>query len=406
MRVQQVSSKTIVAHVVVYLLYYAACCYLFYMQVLNVFESDLGKQLELALDPEYNYYSLIGLLLSSSYSLGGYYGVAAILALFEPITMALTEYLLLKLIPQIKPSALLALTVVLTFAIALFVPFLNEYVYRGTSSGNKWHNPTYTCMRVFALGAVIFYLRIIGRMDSNAHWQDYVAFPVCVLLATVFKPSFYTIFAPAVFVMCVIDLVRDRSTVKRSLILGVMLALPLAVVASQYNALFASERSGGIGIGFALVWSHYNDNVPVAMLQSYAFPLLVLAGCWRQLKSDNNYSLAWIMFLIGLAEYLVLYETGFRIWHGNFGWGLSFGAFYLMIASVVALVNTHRPICEAWLFEHSKAERREALSHIPPSTKAYVYLSAAILAYHALSGLVLFGAMLFGKYYNTLHWPW
>ena len=75
----------------------------------------------------------------------------------------------------------------------------------------------------------------------------------------------------------------------------------------------------------------------IPLLLSFVFPLVALAFCIKDLKSDKFYRFAWLHMLINLAMTVMLYETGARLRHGNFFWGSYFAIGVVFILSVVKL---------------------------------------------------------------------
>ena len=413
------SAGVIAAHAVLYLVFFAACTYIYYLGATGQEESDLIVHFRPLYDPDRATYSINPYLMLPGYLVGGLVGASAMLSLYTTLTVALVEWLIMKLAPRCTPAGALVLAFMANFAIAIFVPFIHRSLYDGVTTGNSWHNSTYITMRLFALLAIIFYLHIVGRMGRHAGRPArvgcYLGFMVCVLAATAIKPAFYVVLAPTVLVVCVVDLaLHGTSTVKRSLLLGGCLLVPLAVIASQYEFLFGDSGKSTIAIGWAVVWSHSSDNMPAAFLQSYAFPLAVLIGCWSQVRKDQNMLFAWVMFLFGFLEYVLLYETGERMYHANFAGSLSFATYYLMIASSVALVNAHpRPLRKLRIVAAAAASAprnetgpKHALpgqGDAPAGERAYVLSCLGLYVLHTLSGMMVFAIMLLGKSY---HWKW
>lgn len=181
--------------------------------------------------------------------------------------------------------------------------------------------------------AILCYIELANSTDKRGMVGKWTLFTLSCILSTAFKPSFIVVFGSSVVILRIVAFIRNRDTWKMSIGIGVSFALALFVVVFQYAVLFPSDGSSGIALGFADVWSHFHQNILLAMLQSFAFPLVVLVGCSGTLKICEDYGLAWLMFVLSLAEFLFLHETGSRMYHGNFAWSLSFACFYLMVAS-------------------------------------------------------------------------
>lgn len=395
--------------VVLYVFLFGTSCYLFYMQAKGSFMGDTSLHLNTAISDDPSSYSFIGFLIRPLYSIAGYWGFALLLSAVTIGTVYLTERLIGEVLPTLRPLAQTLLSFALITCIAIHLPFLYEKWLIGTQSGNLWHNPTYEIMRFFALAAILCYLRIT-KSTSSSPWWLWVGFCLSCIIATLMKPSFIVVFAPTVVVLCVIDLLHDRKTIKRSLGIGLCFLFLLAILAYQYLSLYGSPSDGSsIAIGFADVWLLRRPDLLVSALQSFAFPLIVLAGCANKLKHNRNYLMALIMFLLSLAEYLFLYESGPRMTHGNFGWSLSFGLFYLNIVSAIVFLEKwgdavsplftkeqqqpSRKATSAAQQEHLAAAGRQTLSH---ASKAYVFIAAAVFLLHLISGIAYYCLLLSG----------
>ena len=104
--------------------------------------------------------------------------------------------------------------------------------------------------------------------------------------------------------------------------------------------LYVEDTSSGIEFGIARVWRHTHFFFPIAMLQSWAFPILVYVFCRKYQEADRNVRLTMIMFFISLAIFLFVNESGLRKYHGNFGWSMKFAVYYLFMTCIAVYCNT------------------------------------------------------------------
>ena len=328
-----------IVRTVVYIALFVMLDYLFMQQAIELFPSDLPAHLR---PPDEGSYSALRVLYQILLGAFGNQGVCVLLALSEIGTLALTEYLIRKLAPTARPWAVFICALACNFAIAVYLPSIHSYYTVGSPGGNCWHNSTYTVMRLLALAALVFYLKFDGRIECTSKARSWALFTLMLTLATAVKPSFVITFGPAVFVLCLIDLGREgASSVKRSLLVGLALLVALVVVFVQLTILFPSDGSGegGIAFGLAKVWRARHANIFVSFFQSLAFPLLVVACTRLRFWKDRSFLLAWLTVFFAMAEYVFLYETGERTYHGNFGWGLSFPMFYIFVISCAVFLD-------------------------------------------------------------------
>ena len=407
------SMKLNVVRAICYAAFFAFTTYLFYLECTEVLVSDIPTHINQALK-SFHAYSVMSVFITVAYTIAQEFGVAVLLGLFEIATVLVCEMLMRKLAPDVNRWAIFICAFCCNVAIAIWVPFIHPYLTRGLSIGNAWHNTTFTAMRLVGLGAIWFYLRFIGRFESKNHKLDYAVFALLVILSACTKPNFVLSFGPALAIVCIYDLKKEgTATLKRSLALAVPFVLALAVIPFQTTALYGGGVSSGIGIGFFSVWRRFHFFIPIAMLQSYAFPLIALCACVRMRYRDRNYQLTWAIFFVSLFIYAFLKETGTRKLHGNFGWGLMFAVYYLMIVSVCAYLQTRRknihlllgmPLASTEILKNSglPVTYEEDLPETPEEikkSKAFDACALTLFALHTISGIISIGSILAGNGY-------
>ena len=418
--------KVMIARIVVLAGMFAACTFLFYQQATGAYASDLPAHLA---PMDADSYSAFRLVLFFTRDTFGLMGPAVFLALLEIATIGITEYFIRKLAPDIKPGVALALAVACNFVIAIYLRFVYHNFTVGSPSANRWHNSTYTGMRFLAMCAIVFYLKFDGQIKTKSKAASWVLFTVMLVAATLTKPNFVVAFGPAMLVFCIIDLVRNGTrTVPKSLLVGLSLLIALVVVVCQVMLLYPADGSAKgdnhIAFGIAVFWTSRNPNVFVNFFQVMAFPLLAVIATRPMWRTDRNYLLAILVLIVSFFESFFLYETGSRMSHGNFGWGLCFGLFYAFIASAIAFVNARG---RAWKLvrEQAKATRhqevtgeqcaggpgsdsQDARDDSAQDADAAITFDrrtpldiATVVAFalHTASGLLYFGLMLLGRQY-------
>lgn len=406
------SLKLNIVRAICYAAFFAFTTYLFYLECTEVLVSDIPTHINQAIK-SFHAYSVMSVFITIAYTIGKEFGVAVLLGLFEVATVLVCELFMRKLAPDVNRAVIFAFALCCNVAIAIWVPFLHPYLTRGLSIGQAWHNSTYLSMRLVGLLAIWFYLRFIGRFESKNHKLDYFVFAFLVVLSACTKPNFVLSFGPGLAIVCIYDLKKEgKSTLKRSLALAVPFLLACAVIPFQSAALY-NGTSSGIGIGFFSVWRKFHHFIPLAMLQSYAFPLIALCACVRMRYRDRNYQLTWAIFFASLFIYAFLKETGPRKYHGNFGWGLMFAVYYLMIVSVCAYLQTRRnnirtllgmPLATSTVladsglpvsYEEDKPETPEDIK----KAKIFDACALTLFALHTISGIISLGSILAGNGY-------
>lgn len=238
-----------------------------------------------------------------------------------------------------------------------YLKWAGSYRYVSYQSGNLWHNSTYLCMRLLALGALLYYQSLSEDYREKLTGRQWLVFALLLVVCTGVKPSFLTVFAPALALKLLWDLchgVRFRQV----FLLGAAVLPACGVVLWQNAVLFGEDTGNGMTFAPWYTFSLHADRPKLAVLCSLAFPLAVLGASllamtrqqWRQpgavredvwpggvyqLRLNRAYIFGWLMVLVGFAEALCLVETGSRSRDGNFLWGYLFALFWLYVVSLV-----------------------------------------------------------------------
>ena len=407
--------KLHVVRAIVYVIAFAFFTYLFYLECTGVLVSDMPNHVKRALTNSAHDYTILSPLIIFFHSIGGMVGVSVMFSLIEVATIYVSERLMRKLAPNASIAVIFVCAVCCNVAIAVYCPLIHPYLTRGLSVGNQWHNSTFLGMRLVGLAVIWFYLRFVGYFESKSHVLDGIGFTVSVILSAAVKPSLILSMGPALAVICVYDLVKyGKGTLRRSLVMAAAFVLAIAlIVPLQASALYGAGSRSGLGIGFFSVWRHFNSCIPLGMLQSWAFPLIVLCYCGSIRFKDRNYQLTWMVFLVSLFVYAFLKETGYRKYHGNFAWGLNFADYYLMITAICAYLKTRYDKAAA-LFGKNKPNTATEIvnagvslepTHGPAffirfaNSKAFDICAITLFALHTISGFISFGSILMGNGY-------
>ncbi len=359
-----------------YLAMMCALTFLFIKQASGAYLSDLGAHIASALSTESQAYTIIKPIFRGLYYLtNNSVGISMFLALVEVATIECTERFIKKFLIEKSDLFVFFLAIVCNFVIAIPIIFVHRMLNVGLLEGNEWHNSTYMCMKLVGLLIMEVYLKIDENYLNTIKVRDWLCFALLLVVINMIKPNFLLVFAPTLLCVFLYDLVRTKGKgFKQIFILGCAVLCSVAVLLYQYKVLYVSDSSSGIAIGLAVVWRSYHRFVPLALVQSLAFPLYVLIKNFEEIKKDRKYSFSYLMLLIGLAEYILLYETGERMYHGNFDWGLCFAVFYSFVISVI-------------IFYQSKKQKEDKVGKV-------------LLWLHFLAGVLYFGRiMLGGTYY-------
>lgn len=276
--------------------------------------------------------------------------VALWLAFLTIATVWVTFRVMKQLFPEGNSTTLHILAFVSMFWMPVYLPQLNPYRYLGLQSGSVWHNSTYLGMRLAAMCLLLFYFRYQETYRKKFTAGQFVWFTVLLIFVNLMKPNFILCFAPAMAVMLLTDCIAERGkNLKQQILFGIPVLISLAVVAYETLVLFGGDRdSSSIVIDFAFSLKMRTEHPVIALLQSGAFPLAVLLGNWKALKTDRRFRVAWLTWLVALVEYLLLCEDGPRKTHGNFSWGYCFALFLVFLISMIWLYRNLRAFYEGY----------------------------------------------------------
>ena len=234
--------------------------------------------------------------------------------------------------------------------------------YLGVFSANPFHNATYMAARPFAILAFLWYGKLLSVYEGGVVFRggkrgeplcriegkrrgaltDYALFSGFLLIATMTKPSFTLVLVSTAGLIMLYRLFRAGF---RNFIPTVQLGLcfiPTFIdLLYQYRGVFmpANGEEGGVGFCFGEVWTHYCDNIPLAVCLAIGFPLLVFVLNFRECRKNSLFRFSWQLYLVGFAENFLLYEKGFRKIDFNFSWGYMYGIFFCHFSALLLLLR-------------------------------------------------------------------
>lgn len=372
--------------------YGVSCLYLYYMQSIQpldydnrYFQSDLPYHISMIVDDGW-YYSFTAYVYQLLYILAGKGTVliAIFLAAVSVGCVVLTERLLRELMGEEGLSSrTLGGALLLNMVMPFFFKWAGQYRYVSYQSGNIWHNSTYLCMKLCAIVALLFYFNIEKDYREKIDWKQWCGFTVALIITTGVKPSFLTVFAPAMALKLLWDLLH-KVPFKHIFLFGCGVLPACGVVLWQNMVLFGEDTGQGFTINPWYSFSLHADRPKAAVLCSIAFPLVIALFSLKELMKDKKYFFAWLMTGIGFLEALLLAETGSRSRDGNFIWGYAFAIFYIFIISLVK-----------WLKLWNKKEH-------PWMYKAMFGVAGVVLWYQTYCGIYFFLRLLGGETYFML----
>lgn len=332
------------------LIYGGFCIFLHYKQTFHVdgmpYESDLPYHITMAVEDGWAY-SLTGILYRLFFSTP--FG-NALTAIFLGVVTIATIFVTYKLMQELcskcgLPKVNEAFLIVAAFLSNVVMPFHLEWAYYrwyiGWQSASAWHNSTYTCMKL--LGAIVFliYLKLEPKYKDGLSIKDWFLMAFLFILVNAVKPSFILVFAPAMAIYLLVDLFQ-KVKFGKIFIFGLTVIPSLLVVLWQNAVLFGEDTGNGIIFAYAHTMSLHGTHPKVSLLLSVAFPIFVAVILWKEFLTDKWYRFVYIVWGMGLFQYVFLAEDGARSRDANFNWGYAFGIFLIMVYSVIKLIQVYK----------------------------------------------------------------
>lgn len=369
--------------------------FLFYRQTMwnggAAYESDLPAHIRMSVVDRW-YYSLTAVVYQLLYLLPAPFSqlaTAVFLALCGVITVCLTA-LLLRDMGDERTEKLTAFHLlgglILNLVMPCYIRGIADGRYIGMESASIWHNSTYIVMKMTGLLCILYYGKLERKYRQGISGGEWFLFSFLLALCTAVKPSFLLVFAPAMAVLLLIDLLK-KTPFGRVFIFGSTVFLSLAVVLVQNTVLFGAETGNGWEIrpGY---WLSYHSGYPlVSAVLSIFFPLLLLTVFWRELSKDRWVLTAWLMAAVGFLQVFLFVETGDRAVDGNFAWGYSFAVLMIFAIMLVKWAELGRKI---WRKETAGRGRFQA---------GIFVFSGLILCWHLYCGINFYGKLLQGVSY-------
>jgi hypothetical protein len=258
---------------------------------------------------------------------------------------------------------------------ALYVPFFNPSPYFGQGSPNVHHNSTVIILK--PISTLTFFL-VVPLMAQNGtrEYRRLIITTLLLALSVIVKPTFAIVFIPAVFIYL---LVIRTHFLKRLWILSLIMLPTVFILLVQLVYYYQTPVTGeeaprGLQLVFLDVWHTQTHSVPISLLLAVAFPLAISLFRHKSLIAKPYLIIAWLMTLIGAAQFAFIAETLDGSVHGSANWigGYLMGLSALYIVAVLEFMN--------WLGERRRVSRS--------GTNTPFWVTLVLLSLHVMSGLV------------------
>lgn len=380
----------------VYVVYFAAMCWLHDQQLCSTdaFSSDLPFHLAEAIQGEV--YTAAYLLIAPAYALAGKWGMVVLLSGFQVGALAVFAWGMQTAAPHLTASTRLLLSLIVNLAQAAWIP-RGGYWYIGTVNGTIYHNTTYIMLAPFALLAMLCFYRAWKGMHTGLDGRTWLVYTVLLTLSTAFKANFVFAFAPALLLLLIADLVKNRGkNLKREILMGCSVLPSIILCLLESTVLFGAESGGeGLELIFSvdpiyfekkiITWGIFTEPARLGLIRSLVFVGAVAILLGRAAWGHFRYRFSFLTFAVAMAEALLIVESGERIGHANLWWGPFICYWVFLLESFCAFLRGGR----SWL----GGERHALLG-------ARLGLCGAALIWQIISGICFLVLMMQGNSYN------
>ncbi len=288
-----------------------------------------------------------------------YMGAAISATILNSLSPAFLSYFLLKNLSDLVPEKdknrrayewFILLVVYTVFFVSMLYPPEGVYLpgmylrNLGVYSPNPYYNQTYLAARGFAIVSFFLFAHILTYYEDHADKNEYIAFSVFLLLATLTKPSYTLILITAAAVHMIVRLIISKGKKWKEFLMLFATAVPTFItLLIQFGGVFGSSShaggDGGIGFGIGKAWGVYTNNIVLAIMLANAFPGVVMLLNLKRFKDHPEFRFSWELMMAGFLEFLILYEKGDRFEHCNFAWGYMYGIFFVFVSSLMLLIE-------------------------------------------------------------------
>lgn len=222
---------------------------------------------------------------------------------------------------QISAASLAAFALCLVMPI--YIPWYNNYLYRGQISPVTWHNPTNLMVKPFAL-LVFFLVADICqdiRDDKPIKGKRYIILAALAFCSMLAKPSFFQGFVPALGIYILICLICTRFRKWKEYLLLCLAFVPsFGMMVLQFYFAFLTGSGEGISIGWMDVFSQVAPSPVVSTFLGIIFPVAYILLNLKKSMKNIPVQLSLLFAFFGWLEFAMIYENGERMFHCNFMW--------------------------------------------------------------------------------------
>lgn len=286
----------------------------------------------------------------AKYTFPNNFGIAVFLAMVTLATVCVGYSFLLFIDKNFKknssPLALWIIACLMPFIGSIYIPRVYPYFYENTISPIVWHNATVIEMRLFGLISLLYFFKIYYG-ENVVKLKEWLIFTLALLVGNAFKPNYMLGFVPIVGLCFLIQVIKDKSQLKKVITLGIgiiIAALPLFYQWFELYGQGGSHPDGGVSFVLgARLLQVGNPYLKIICGLSFVIIMLLLWNRFNLDKETDNTTwekVFWFingMWFVNLFLYCFMLEKNDIHSAGNWGWGLKGILYFVNIMDIYIL---------------------------------------------------------------------
>ena len=238
------------------------------------------------------------------------------------------------------------------FLSPIFIPAIDgDFWYLGKFTQTIWHNSTLICVFPFC---IVLTLQTLKWLESKDRTHLFSMSVLCFSILLI-KPSFLFCFIPG---LPIYILIRERKLSTQFIhsllfisVIFLLLFLEKYLIFSwdpMINKLYAVDEISKVVINPLGVWLNFSNEPLFDFISSFPLLLFFLI-CWKKSAFETPYfNLSLLLLVFALLVYLLLAETGWREFHGNFYWQIPIALLINSLSILLAVIRSFRLEGRKW----------------------------------------------------------
>ena len=218
-------------------------------------------------------------------------------------------------------------------------PWTGWRMYARQSAANPVHNPTILFVRPFGILVLFAFLLLLKRYEEKKTYSwILVMFGLLCLASAIAKPSFAFAFLPAMGIVILEKMIRDKS-----IHIGILTLLAVLPTMALMLWQFYFISSDSVAFETRVSFGSFSEFTPleVLLVSLATFPVPIILASKKLFTSDMCYRLSTYALVVGWLQMFFL--TNGRT--GDFTWGYDLA---IQFSTTIALVSAYKAKLPQW----------------------------------------------------------